>query len=382
MKLRRKFTSSPLKIKIISRNQDFRAGFFLVWFISVFIFSSCIYPPAPYVSDLRSEQDSYSEDNTRRRRSSRRRSSRRSGRSSGGSSSIDQTIEEINRLEDLEAEDYLDTVAYIYALHGACDSSASITGHKSCANNCVLNSSNEIVLENCLRGCNNTHSCDMLTSFGSGTFMSETTALTNHHVVAEAIESYVQNRKHYYNIFTSVENFSKNDAILTAVTWHDESDDVALIEFSPSLSVDVPTFGSLSSLRLLDELFTIGSPIGMKWTASLGHLTNKDPGANTCANCIIYSIPTFAGSSGGPVFNANGHLVAIHAFVLASDDGSNRTQFRGGPHIDRIKELFDDNRDTQNQRLEVGGELESYSTREQRDIADSVKDIVIQLSQD
>ena len=380
MKLRRKLASFSLKIKIISRNQDFRAGFFLVWFISVFIFSSCIYPPAPYVSDLRSEQDSYSEDNTRRRRSSRRRSSRRSGRSSGGSSSIDQTIEEINRLEDLEAEDYLDTVAYIYALHGACVSSASITSHKSCVENCILSSSN---LGTCLKGCDNTYSCDVLSSFGSGTFMSGTTVLTNHHVVEESIAPYTQNGRHYYNIFTSVENFSKNDAILTAVTWHDESDDVALIEFSPSLSVDVPTFGSLSSLRLLDELFTIGSPIGMKWTASLGHLTNKDPGnINGCTNCIIYSIPTFAGSSGGPVFNANGHLVAIHAFVLASDDDGVRTQFRGGPHIDRIKELFDENRDTQNQRLEIDGELEHFSTREQRGIADSVKDIVIQLSQD
>lgn len=378
MKSWRKFASSPIKIKIITRNPDFRAGFFLVWFILIFIFSSCIYPPAPYVLDSRSERDSYSEDDTGRRRSSRR-SSRRSGRSSGGSSSINQTIDEINRLEDLEAEDYLDTVAYIYALHGACDSSTSITSHKSCAENCILNDNN---LQNCLTLCNADHSCSVLTSLGSGTFMSETTVLTNYHVVEEVIEPYTKNRKHYYNIFTSVENYSKEEALLTAVTWHDENDDVALIEISPSLSVDVPDFGSLSSLRLLDELFTIGSPIGMKWTASLGHLTNKDPGDDTCRNCIIYSIPAFSGSSGGPVFNANGRLVAIHSFVVRSGNDNDRTQFRGGPHIDRIKELFDENRDTQNQRQEVDGEFEDYSAREQRGIADSVKDIVIQLSQE
>ena len=381
MKLRRKFTLTPLKIQ--NKIQDFRIGLFVYKMISIFILSNCIYPPSypPYVVDSRSEQDS-SKDSVRTSRSSRR-SSRRSGRSSssGGSSSssIDQTIDEINRLEDLEAEDYLDTVAYIYLLNGRCNALTSITSHKSCVENCILNNNN---LDTCLTGCNNTYSCKVLSSLGSGVFMSQTTVLTNHHVVEEAIEPYVEGGKHYYNIFTSVENFSNREALLTAVTWHDENDDVALIEFSPSLSVDVPTFGSFSSLRLLDELFTIGSPIGMKWTASLGHLTNKDPGnINGCRNCIIYSIPTFAGSSGGPVFDVNGYLVAIHAFVLASDDGNDRTQFRGGPHIDRIKELFDDNR-AQDQRLEINGGSEGYSTNEQRDIADSVKDIVIQLSQD
>ncbi|MCY4512129.1 MAG: serine protease [Bdellovibrionales bacterium] len=374
-------------ILAIPNTQDkslgFRIGLYVLWVMSVLMLSACIYPtsyPPPYV--LNSKQDS--EENVQTERTYRR-SFRRSGGSGGSSrnfssSLIDQTVNEVNRLEDLEAEDYLDTVAYIYSLIGICNSPGSITAHKTCVENCVSSSN----LQNCFSTCNATHSCAIESAFGSGTFMSETTVLTNHHVVEEAIASYTSGGKHYYNIFTSVENHSGDDALLTSVKWYDENDDVALIEISPSLDVDVPSFGSLSSLRLLDELFTIGSPIGMKWTASLGHLTNKNPEkVNDCENCIIYSIPTFSGSSGGPVFDSDGDLVAIHAFVLTSDpdeDASVRTQFRGGPHIDRIKELFDENKVTESHRSDMSEALEKYSVREQRNIADSIKDIVIQLN--
>ena len=98
--------------------------------------------------------------------------------------------------------------------------------------------------------------------------MSGDTVLTNHHVVPEAIGTYTENSKHYYNIFTSIENFSGQSTLLTAVNWYDEDDDVALIQLSESIDADVPTLGTLSSLKLLDELFTIGNPLGMKWTAS------------------------------------------------------------------------------------------------------------------
>jgi len=351
--------------------------FYLIWIV-LFIFWGCI--PPEDLRDLDHRESNGDELATEYEPADRRRSRRGSGggsrRSSGGSSRL-PTTDEVSRLDELEVEDYLDSVAYLYVLIGVCDNSSTSSTHKSCVLNCINGPSDALV--SCLSTCNIDNSCSVSSVHGSGVFESSSTILTNHHVVEEAIGPYTKNGEYYYHIVTSVEAYSEDVTLLRSVRWHDEGDDIALVELNESLSgSDVPSFGSLSSLRLLDELFTIGNPAGVQWTASLGHLTNKNPSSDLCDNCILYSIPTGGGNSGGPVFNSEGRLVAIHAFVTLQNNASSYDNMRGGPHIDRIKELIQDNRSSNQRHITVLAKKErQLSRRDQREVARIVKDIVI-----
>ena len=81
---------------------------------------------------------------------------------------------------------------------------------------------------------------------------------------------------------------------------------MALLRLPQNLSgADVPEFGSLSEIRMLDEVFTIGSPNRVKFVASLGYVTKKDTVTGDCGtqtHCILYSIPVAGGNSGGAYF--------------------------------------------------------------------------------
>ncbi len=357
----------------------------LYLFSLFFLFSSCTFPEgSSYLNNTdrdRSIDSAEYEPAERSRRGgrSRRRSSSSSGGSSSSSSNLSPTIDEINRLEELEVEDYLDSVVYFYNLIGVCDSSTTASTHESCVLNCIRTESNNLL--SCLSTCNSDNSCSVEGSDASGVFESSSTVLTNHHVVEEAVGPYTENGEYYYHIVTSIESHSGDKALLDSVRWYNVNDDVALVELSMSLSgSDAPSFGSLSSLRLLDELFTIGNPDGVKWTASLGHLTNKNPPLEVCDNCILYSIPTGGGNSGGPVFNSEGRLVAIHAFVLLQDAYARYDNMRGGPHIDRIKELIQENRSGNQRQTVVLNRIERKLARsDQRELAEIVKDIVVDL---
>ena len=364
---------------------------FLLIFSLLFCLTGCIYQPSPSpgISLLQDAEESeggdssFSSSPSRRSSSSRRRRSSSSNNSSRNSS-VSQAVDEINRLDDLNAESYRNTVAHIYSLDGECPSSPDvdthINTHRTCVQQCITSGGDQTALETCFSNCNDVNSCGILHSIGSGVFLSSATVLTNHHVVEAAVEPYetTSPANKYYNIATTIENSSGGASLLNGVTWSDAADDIALTEFAPAFSnVDVPTLGRLSSLELLDELFTIGHPLDMRYTASLGYLSNKNC-PEVATNCIIYSIPTFSGSSGSPIFDSNGHLVAIHAFSLLSR--GEETPFGGGPHIDRIRALIDSNRRTQTQRLE--SQWNGHSRREQRAIASSVKEIVINLRGD
>ncbi len=327
-----------------------------------FFFAFCLLLPACMVQPqegqliVRASTGAVSGSSRRERDSGSYRSRGSSSRRSSSSSSSRSGFSFLSTNPNLSVEDYLDTAVYIYKLVGVCDSASSETTHK----NCVLgdpdvetdlgcldpDTYNTVTAVNaCIDTCDTANTCITTGYHGSGVFQTSSSVLTNHHVIREVIGAYTVAGKHRYNMLTIAENHSGNREVLSSVAWYDDEDDIALGVLVRALpNTKVPDHGSLDSLKLLDELWTIGSPNGIKWTSSKGHLTNKNPSrpleydGYRCNACITFDIPIGGGNSGGPVFNNQGELVGLVAFSSITHNNLN-----GGPHIDRIKHLLSQN---------------------------------------
>ena len=311
-------------------------------------FSSCgFYNNQPVKGNNLSNQESNLE--TDSSNSSRWRSRSSSGGGSNNNNDDDDDdddddhhhdIDKLHRItaSGVDVESLLRSAVSLYSLTGECNSRNLESAHKTCVTGCYR-ASNPL---SCVRGCDSRNSCQTIGSICSGVFQARNRILTNHHCVKEDIASYTENGKYYYSLGTVVENHSGQRRAIRAVKWYDTASDIALAELDGELSnAQVPDFGRLSSLSLLDELFTIGSPNGIKWTASLGHLTNKEPQGriqSVCRHCITFSIPIGGGSSGGPIFNHEGKLMALVSGYYIGYDSLNF-----GPHIDRIRHLINQN---------------------------------------
>ena len=295
---------------------------------------------------------------------------------------IEDLEDEVERLREqqslnIDIDDYLDSVVYIYLLNGECNNQSSASEYSSCVLSCVRSSRTVASLNTCINSCNSSHNCKALAGRGSGVFLSDSQILTNHHVIKIIMRGYPENSKYYFNISTAVENHSKQRTFVRSVRWYDTTDDIALVQLnSPLSNAFAPEHGSLNDLKLLDTLFTIGNPAGVTFTASQGHLTNKNPSATgLCRNCITYSIPVGGGNSGGPVFNREGELVALIAGVkLDTNSGDPYENLAFGPHIDRIKRLIDLNRTNDVTELQslTQDQLQLLQQEDLEDIAETV----------
>ena len=205
----------------------------------------------------------------------------------------DHDIEDLHRIidSDIDVTSLIDTAVVLYSIIGQCDSESNSNTHKTCVTACLRARTTDQIKANCITTCNTTSNCKLLSGICSGVFQSNSKILTNHHCIDADIAGYTDpdDNKYYYSLGTVVENESGQQTSLSEVKWYDTKADIALVELDESLSnAEIPTFGSVSDLSLLDELFTIGAPDGLEWTASLGHLTNKNPPSTRCKDCIFF----------------------------------------------------------------------------------------------
>lgn len=221
----------------------------------------------------------------------------------------------------------------------------------TCSQGCYANNTNAIDILNCLDddedstdtdcATGSDYKCELSSYVGSGVYESSSTVLTNHHVVEDYLGPVKSGDKWNFappSLPFIVENYGGSTEVGEAIVWHDGPNDLALVRLGSSMSgVEVPTFGSLADLNLLDRLVTMGTPAGVQWTASSGELTNKSIARNRCQQCISFSIPIGGGNSGGPVVNEQGELVALVAGRVLHLNGNPYNNLSYGPHIDIIK---------------------------------------------
>ncbi len=150
-------------------------------------------------------------------------------------------------------------------------------------------------------------------SLGSGFVLNgEGFILTNNHVVKDATDIQVM--------------LSDGRQYSASIVGKDQLTDVALIRLkNPPKDLPTVVLGSSDSLRQGDFVLALGSPLGLRDTATLGivsakHRSGINPGG-TYDDFIQTDAAINPGNSGGPLFNLRGEVVGINAAIVRPDIG-------------------------------------------------------------
>lgn len=130
-------------------------------------------------------------------------------------------------------------------------------------------------------------------STGSGFYVSnDGNLVTNLHVISGA---------------KSIEIIENNGSSYTGdikVIGYDEEKDIAILDINKSVSMHLE-LGDSNSVKLGEEIYTIGSPFGLQNTLSTGIISGKRN------DFLQISAPISSGSSGGALINKYGKVIGI-----------------------------------------------------------------------
>ena len=150
-------------------------------------------------------------------------------------------------------------------------------------------------------------------SLGSGFILNtQGFILTNNHVVKDAADIQVM--------------LSDGRQFVATVVGKDALTDVALIRLkNPPKDLPTVVLGSSDQLRQGDFVLALGSPLGLRDTATLGivsakHRAGINPGG-TYDDFIQTDAAINPGNSGGPLFNLRGEVVGINTAIVRPDVG-------------------------------------------------------------
>jgi serine protease Do len=150
-------------------------------------------------------------------------------------------------------------------------------------------------------------------SLGSGFILNtQGDILTNNHVVKDATDIRVR--------------LSDGREFVADVVGKDALTDVALIKLkNPPKDLPTVILGSSDGLRQGDFVVALGSPFGLRNTATLGivsakHRSGINPGG-TYDDFIQTDAAINPGNSGGPLFNLKGEVVGINTAIVSPQIG-------------------------------------------------------------
>lgn len=143
--------------------------------------------------------------------------------------------------------------------------------------------------------------------------------LTNHHVIAENVDPTYEGYSH----ITVTTHDNPDDEIPVTVVGYDKVFDIALLKF-PKKNKYHLTLGRSDDVKIGDKIYTIGNPLGIKYTATAGIVSNKDYtvffqlGKGMQIDAAINP-----GNSGGPLFNERGDVIGIVFAGILEYEGIN-----------------------------------------------------------
>jgi len=147
---------------------------------------------------------------------------------------------------------------------------------------------------------------------GSGVVVSVNQVLTAAHVVQAADHVTVV--------------FPDGTEVGARVVGSSETHDVALLQLDRASHVPPARLGDSNAVRIGDEVFVVGAPLGESHTLTVGHLSARRMRAGLLANTSVEFLQTDAainpGNSGGPMFNMNGEVIGIVSHILTQSGGS------------------------------------------------------------
>lgn len=148
---------------------------------------------------------------------------------------------------------------------------------------------------------------------GSGTLIRDNMILTAAHVVANAKAIMVE--------------FYDGEKIQATTFRISRLADVAVIKLeSAPTKARVAKIGNSDELRIGEEIFVIGAPMGLTYSLSSGIISGRHSEKNPLDdNKVLEFLQTDAsintGNSGGPMFNSKGEVIGIVSSILSRSGG-------------------------------------------------------------
>lgn len=104
----------------------------------------------------------------------------------------------------------------------------------------------------------------------------------------------------------------------------DKKSDIAVLKINPNKNLTAVKFGDSNKVRVGDWIIIVGNPYGFAGSVSVGILSAKDRSINNGqGNDFLQTDAAInKGSSGGPVFNTKGELIAISTALFSPSGGS------------------------------------------------------------
>jgi serine protease Do len=162
---------------------------------------------------------------------------------------------------------------------------------------------------------------------GSGVLVRENIVLTAAHVVANAEEIMVQ--------FFDGESIGAKPVRISRIA------DVALIQLAnPPANPKVAVLGNSDDVRIGDEVFVVGAPMGLPHSLSRGVISGKHTENNLSNDGkSLEFFQTDAaintGNSGGPMFNYNGEVIGIVSSIMTRSGGFEGIGFVATSNVSR-----------------------------------------------
>jgi serine protease Do len=137
--------------------------------------------------------------------------------------------------------------------------------------------------------------------------------LTNSHIINNA-----------FDILVTFSDGTKENA---DVVGNDQREDIALLKVEKiPLSSRYVKIGDSDNIKVGDEIWTSGSPLGLEQTLTRGiisHLHRKLQGADSVFNDYIQiDAPMNHGNSGGPLFNSHMEVIGMNSMIISTTGNS------------------------------------------------------------
>jgi len=162
---------------------------------------------------------------------------------------------------------------------------------------------------------------------GSGVLVREDVILTAAHVVANAEEIMVQ--------------FFDGESIAAKTFRISRLADVALIQLDKApADPHVALFGDSDKVRIGDEIFVVGAPMGLPYSLSRGVISGKHAEHNLSNDGMTLEFfqtdaAINTGNSGGPMFNYDGEVIGIVSSILTRSGGFEGIGFAATSNVSR-----------------------------------------------
>ena len=145
-------------------------------------------------------------------------------------------------------------------------------------------------------------------SLGTGFFIDGNGyILTNHHVIADHVNPAY---KGYTSVRVSLRDNPDVEYSAKVVGW-DKIYDVALLKLLGHKNENFMVPGISGNMKTGDKIFTIGNPLGIRYTVTSGIISNREIDIFQMGQAFQVDAAINPGNSGGPLIDERGQVVGI-----------------------------------------------------------------------